>query len=349
MEAALIRRELENRYRASSHQISVYWIKHESRDALSRELRSISDDAVIVPIVVRVPGFDNPNSIFNDLNSVIQLAEGDLSNDAVAKCVSNGARVILVLIAKTELKIAQTSSPVRLPSWFPVYGGEIVEVLIVDLTWSVSCPISHQCIRLDEINALVYELDCLVSKFLYDFSKVRKLDRYLGFARCVQKSPELSLREVVDQSEADLSKVSGASSYRLSLRAPKTPLSMICQVVQSSSIDKAPGAVGEVLSASLGFRVCVPISMMSLLARPRVDSRDPAIFEWSSFCWAVYFSYQLSTAAAHADQYPTQPYHVLIAYSFDLRRYLASVRDRLLSLRLEMENGSCTPGSMANY
>ena len=66
---------------------------------------------------------------------------------------------ILVLLARTDLKWADTSSPILLPDWFPVAPRQTPPVRIKDLTWSARSSLSDPTLELDDLRRILHDLD----------------------------------------------------------------------------------------------------------------------------------------------------------------------------------------------
>jgi hypothetical protein len=63
-------------------------------------------------------------------------------------------------------------------------------------------------------------------------------------------------------------------------------------------------------------------SLLAVLFRSTNPSNDADIRATHGFLVCLYAASQLVTAAAHADDYPAYPEHLLISMSLEMRRYL---------------------------
>ena len=112
--------------------LRVFWIRvHGDRDNFAQELRRLRNELPIVPWVLRAGGFRDPNSVMNDVRVVLDSARKDIAGVNEAARRRHG--IDLVLISRSDLHLADTSSPILLPEWFPVLPGQTPTVRIDDL------------------------------------------------------------------------------------------------------------------------------------------------------------------------------------------------------------------------
>lgn len=139
--------------------LNVYWVRLSGdRDEFEAELRQLRGEWPIIPWILRTPGvFLDPNSVMNDVVDVLENARNDIVGMAAHARNENG--IDLVLLSRTELRLAITSSPILLPDWFPVMSGQTATARINDLTWSVRVSVSDGAVACDEIQRILHELD----------------------------------------------------------------------------------------------------------------------------------------------------------------------------------------------
>ena len=113
----------------------------------------------MVPVVLRVPGFVDPNAVMNDLGGVLEGCESDLRAPDMRERLARHGFVDFVLISRREFALAATSSPLQVPEWFPVSAGQEVTARIEDLTWSSGVALSAPEAHTGEIKRLLCELD----------------------------------------------------------------------------------------------------------------------------------------------------------------------------------------------
>ena len=139
MDATQLVEEVHRR-RARPHELTglrVFWVTlSEDRDQFVDKLLKARGNLPLVPVVLRRRGlFLDPNSVMNDVTTVISDARDDIIS--ISKCAQEHNHLDLLVLSRSELALAVTSSPLRLPEWFPVMPGQTVAAHIDDLTWSV--------------------------------------------------------------------------------------------------------------------------------------------------------------------------------------------------------------------
>ena len=145
--------------------IRFYWVAITpeddggDRNRFRQLLRDAAGDYPLVPVVLRVPGFADPNAVMNDLGAVLEGCENDLRALEMRERLARHGFVDFVLISRREFALAATSSPLQVPEWFPVSAGQEVTARIEDLTWSVGVALSAPEAHAGEIKRLLCELD----------------------------------------------------------------------------------------------------------------------------------------------------------------------------------------------
>lgn len=127
-------------------ELSVFWVTLSTdRDEFADALRQTRGKWPLVPVILRTPGlFRDPNAVMNDVTSIIDEARSEILS--MVDCISRCGGVGLVVLSRRELRLAVTSSPLRLPEWFPVMAGMGVAARIDDLTWSVHVRLSDEAV-----------------------------------------------------------------------------------------------------------------------------------------------------------------------------------------------------------
>ena len=145
-------------------ELSVFWVTlpTEDRNEFADTLRQTRGQWPLVPVVLRTPGlFRDPNAVMNDVTSILDEAKSEISS--MVDCVSRYKGVGLVVLNRRELRLAVTSSPLRLPEWFPVMAGNEVAARIDDLTWSVHVRLSDEAVAVNDLQRILHELDKAVT------------------------------------------------------------------------------------------------------------------------------------------------------------------------------------------
>ena len=94
------------------------------RDRFGRSLLEMASGHALVPVVLRVRGFEDPNAVANDLVAVLEACGDDLRRPETRDRIVGHGFVDFVLISRRSFSLAATSSPLLLPDWFPVSAGE---------------------------------------------------------------------------------------------------------------------------------------------------------------------------------------------------------------------------------
>ena len=206
--------------------IRFYWvtITHEDdggdRNRFRGLLRESAGGYPLLPAVLRVAGFEDPNAVMNDLAAVLETCRNDLQAPEVRERSVRHGFVDFVLISRREFALAATSSPLHLPDWFPVSSGQDVTARIEDLTWSAGVALSAPEAHIGEIKRLLCDLDRILLRRVRevgagDHRLVRGiLDRF-------QPDPaeSVSLEDFLSGAQAALDNVKNPRDYRPSSRS----------------------------------------------------------------------------------------------------------------------------------
>ena len=238
--------EIKRRSADLGDPIRFYWVVISAEDDggdRDRFARSLSQQAFthpLVPVVLRTPGFMDPNSVMNDLAAVLEDSKTDILDGGMRRRISQEGYVDVVLVSRKELALAVTSHPCSSPAGFPCSRNEKWAARIFDLTWTASVPLSATEVHTEDVRRLLYDLDCALVKRL---------------------------------------RVVGESDRRLE-------------------------------------------SIFAVLHRPTTPIGDPAVRWALDVIVTVLAACQLTTAAAHADEYSRYPVRLVGSLSRDLRRAL---------------------------
>jgi len=103
--------------------LSVFWMTLSgNRDEFALELRRVRGEWPLVPWILRTAGlFRDSNSVMNDVISILDEARCEIGE--VADHARQCGGVDLVVLGRSELRLAVTSSPILLPDWFPLTPG----------------------------------------------------------------------------------------------------------------------------------------------------------------------------------------------------------------------------------
>ena len=329
-------RELAEWSRPSSMPLNVFWITMQGeRENFAHQLRLLRQQLAIVPLVVRDISFSDPNSVMNDVSSALSAARTEI--ETISLAVRNCGYMDLVLVSRKEWNLAISSSPVTLPTWFPISPEEVVTCRIKDLTWATAVPLSDRVAQLEDLRRLLYELDVsLTAKLLLtaaaDSRRLKSLWSHLS------ETNGGSFTEELKRGDERLRGIRNPSEFRPSIKS-RTTVGYIWAAANSTSPDRI-ARVARALTEGLQLSrtaVSDPPPLLAVLNRP--SDRNISEEIWWCYCLvvAVRTACQFVTAAAHADEYARYPVALLRSVSLDLRSFLDGA-----VVRLQKECRECT-------
>lgn len=315
--------------------LRVFWVQvPRDRDDFKRELIRQRAQSSIVPWVLRKATLQNPNSVMSDIAEILNDAREEI--EAVQDAAVKAGGVDLVLLGRTDLKLADTSSPIRLPDWFPVAPGQTPTVLIRDLTWSTRVPLSDPTLALDDLRRILHDVDhALTDRLQGSLETDHRCTNSLWNQICRNGG---KIGDELKRMKTRLHEISNPAAYRPSA-VPGKPT--MVGLLWAHANSKAPDAVQKTAKALAdGLRIeddgvdRDDVSLVAVLNRP--SNRMDARVRWA-FCLiaTVRGACQLVTAAAHADEYPRFGAQLLQATSHDLRSFLDDAVTRLRTPEVE--------------
>lgn len=305
-------------------ELSVFWVTLSgNRDEFADEVRRVRGDWPLVPVIPRTPGlFRDPNAVMNDVTSILHDAKHEVLE--MVGCIRRCSGVGLVVLSRSELRLAVTSSPLRLPEWFPVMAGKDVAARIDDLTWSVHARLSDEAVAVNDLQRILHELDkVLVARIREALKSDHRHVQALRDRICRQGESDFSL--VLEEIDKMLDSITNPTDFRPSTSRNPTMVGRLWFEANRNSPDELR-KVAKALSRALGTDPKMLLSdmttLMAMMNRPTSPIDDPGT-RWSFHLIVTLRSAcQLVTATAHADQYPMFPEVLLRATSLDLRRFL---------------------------
>ena len=309
--------------------LRVFWVwVRGDRDDFMRKLTQLRARSPVVPWVLRRAVLQNPNSVMSDVGEILNDAREEI--EAVRDAAAKAGGVDLVLLGRADLKLADTSSPILLPDWFPVAPGQTPAVRIKDLTWSARVRLSDPTVELDDLRRILHDVDhALTNRLQASLKTDHRLTNAL-WDHIGGKGEKID--DALRHMKAHLRKVSNPAAYRPSVAHGR---STMVALLWAHANSKAPDAVLKTARALAdGLRIeddDVPgtdASLVAVLNRP--SSRMDARVQWA-FCLIVTVrgACQLVTAAAHADEYPAFGAQLLQSTSLDLRSFLDDAATKL--------------------
>jgi hypothetical protein len=317
-------------------QVAAFWCQcTDRRDDLRAEICNRESTTCVVPLVLRGPGFEHPNSVHSDLLALISEHRLEIEQRVQTFANTPVEAVALLLISRAELRVPQMASPVALPSWFPVRGGEVTYVPVIDLAGRVAAPLNAPEGKLEQLCELLYTLNGALLTRIRAVAKqdVGRVVPLFNEIRMGEDPPAngAAVEEFLSQADAFHQSIKNPSGFRPGAR-DKSIISILLLVGNSRSPD-ALNKVGKLTATALGLsedRVnpSAP-SIVSVLLRS--TNRDTTkLVQWGrNLITSVYAASQLVLAAAHADAYPSFPIVLIRSVSLDLRSSLTSIIDSI--------------------
>lgn len=327
--AQLLESILERRSRSGSL-LCIYWLMVTSdRSRYADAFRSLASGKLVSVSVVRDTGFSNPNSIAADVIAILNNIREEVE-ETFRQATTSGSYALL-LLGKSELPVAQSSSPVTLPEWFPVAAGQISDLLVEDLTWLADGPINCSEAKIDEMCELLYDLEGALLRRLHD-SHAANHNNSNAFMELIRNAQDESYAELLKTFRRSHDDVRSATGFRPSRRASSSLISRIWEISQKRTPEDLLKP-GRALSDALGLTpdlIIPPESLAAILNRPSNRDTSNAQKFARGLMVTIGVACQFITAAAHADSYPRYPVPLLISFSYDLRASLSSALATLI-------------------
>ena len=334
MEPGTIVEEIRRSRVRDSRPLSVFWVcVSVRRGDVARDLRRLRGALALVPHVLRTGGFVDPDSVMNDVSDVLNRAKDDIQ--ALNEVAREQEGIDLVVVSRRELSLANTSSPIELPEWFPVRPGQTAPVRIEDLTWSAAVALSHGASGLDDLRRILYEVDKALLARLRA-SRERDRRRTQSFLDLVLSGPaagggvgEELINEELERVRRTLEAVRNPTGYRPSVSKNPTVVGRLWAHANQTAPDgllKTAKALAKALDVG---ETDDDESLVAVLNRPsnRIDGMG---VRWAfGLIVTLRMACQLATAAAHADDYPRFSEVLLRSTSENLRRFLDGAAAKL--------------------
>lgn len=326
LDAARLVEVTRSRLEGSAEPLHVYWYRvetEESRAHFCEALCAARADLPLVPIVVRLAVFVDPNMILSDLNGLI----ADNRNGLEVIRARAGQPIALVLLARGDFRLAQTGSLIVLPEWFPNLGGQEVYVRVRDLLFDVdTVRFNAPEGRTEDLAARLLGLErALVSRLEAVFATTpRRSDAFWGhITKHLEGGTSTeALRAIMTGYKKHIDGIADPRAYR---PAAKNKTSLLCQLIalaQRSSVEQLLGlakVTAEALALPSDLSLRQPF--ITILLRP-TESMDGAVRFAHTVITGAYGGYQFLNAAAHASEHPQVSIAFLYLNSKDLRTVL---------------------------
>lgn len=319
--------------------IYLFWLEiSDGRDELCAALDPVLRPLGVVPLALRSPLLRDPNAWSQD--AVQLIADNRESFEEFRDLIAAGRSTGVLVLAKTRLPVAQSSSPALLPGWFPSYGGRQVAAFARDVLASAGCSLKAQVLRIEDLCELLYELELVMCKrheILLAANKHQGVALWDSFLR--DRSKFDNRGEFLVAWKAGIASVRDARSFRPSLTAGWS----LVAALWASFLDTRPSALtaqGDKFADFLGLNSTMsPFVRAPLLPILFRSANEKNVTERAKLGRGLIVlagvACQLSTAAAHADQYGLVRAATATSLSIDLRDAFV----RLVSaLRISVES-----------
>jgi hypothetical protein len=323
----------------------VAWVACDGvREEVAHEIKRLSDDLALVPLVVRTGGFDDPNTLSQDVLELIVSARSQLLDPELrSQCRSRGC-LYLLLLGRRELGLMSTESPIALPSWFPVAAGELNAMKVIDLTWRAVVSLASREVGAGDVARLLFELEGESLRALErrNGESRRHTDRLLSLLKADDGQPS-NIDAVIEACRGYRATVTDINHFRPSIRSGKSLVALLWARVNATAPDGLT-ALGTALADSLGMcpasELEVHQPLIAVLSRPS-GAVSPSGLWGRSLLIALRSGCQLTTASAHADAYPKYDSRTVQAMSLDIRRALDAYCRDLRRLNETMTRNVC--------
>jgi hypothetical protein len=268
-------------------------------------------------------GFVDANAVASDLLRVLESARAELRQPDFAERLRAANRLDVVLIARRELELDSSSSPIVLPSWFPVFPSTTMTATIADLTWSTHVSLRADELHAGEIGRLIFELDRELARNLRaSLERDHQLVNSLHDALRLTTDDKAPFAELLDNADAALDRVTSPRDYRPSTVRNLTLVGRLWRLANTKPADRLGNVAKRVVNALDLSAAEVSVqheSIVTVLGRPSSPIEDP-VRRWGfNLIVTIRAACQLITAAAHADEYAEYPLPLVRSISRDVR------------------------------
>lgn len=330
VDAKLIRELIDTVEWEEQQQIRLFWVKinDKPRDEVARELVQLNSDCVTLPLILRESLFVSSNAILSDFVKLIEINRSQFDKVNLNK---NG-KLTIVLLLKDELKLSQVSSPVNLPTWFPVLGGLETFLKISNLIQMAEVGLLH-CpeAKIETFSELIYELESMmVQRLRYvESSNSGKASSMIGMLY-TENAPNTNI--AISSFEDSLGLITDPRSYRVNSSKKNSLMSLLLNKILKSSPDQLASFANKISAIFFDESdETLKPTLFSIMLRP---SNKVTILtrNWHAILLSCFQVYQLTNASAHAGEYPAYPINLIYSNSYDLIRFLNDANLYLMKL-----------------
>lgn len=329
-DACLAARTINDLARESTFTLNAYWLAlvgdRKEYAARLAPLLEVPD----TPVLIVKERFDNANSIMTDLARILEQNRAAVLA-ALRHSRPDPQRISIVLLARSELAVAEESSPVVWPEWIPVVGLTEVPCLITDITRRINVPLNEPGVNVGKLNRALYALEgALIRRLMVTTGHLPQ--SYQLLFEVITRRSDVSWADFLAKVKSAHKSVQSTESYRPSVRTGDSVVSRLWEVSRTGSakdIDRAVAGLTEALhivspGALQDWHEC----LFGALARIPGESPDARRFA-RSMMFTISASCQYVTCAAHAHDYPELPFNLITSVIDDLYKGLANTESCL--------------------
>lgn len=318
------------RFDGAGCDLSVFWLRVPTgRDAYAARVRELVGDKPVVVIVVRTVRFDNPNSLMADLASLFDEAK-EACLESLGEVGSDTSKFAFLLLSRTDFRISQASSPVEMPTWFPILGGRQVFCVVDDLSWRIEVSLNALELDTGELNRRLFELEGALLRRLEFVSGVDSI-RLDPLGAVLARRPEEQIATILRRARDHHRSVANPDAYRPTVSDGKVIIARLWGIAQAKPME-LQHAVAKALTTALhmaGEDYGVNDSLVAVISRPSKRERFEEDRLSRNLILTVAATFQYITCAAHADAYARYPLSLLRAMTLNLRDTLAEIESAL--------------------
>jgi hypothetical protein len=324
----------------STFDLSAYWLAVAgNRDEYAANLGAILAPQGVPVLIVRKQRFDNANYLSVDLARLLEENQGAVLAGLRRRGLGPH-RPAVVLLARTELPVLQSDSPVIWPEWVPNVGGKEVPCLITDITRRINVRMDDPEAKSFEVNRALHAVESALVRRLIAVSE-RDATAHLRLFAAIKRPSDVSWTGFLGKAKTSLRDVSTTESYRPNGKKGDSVVSRLWGVAQS-------GSHADILAMAVGLKEALRISncdliedwregLFSALGRSHLTGESKADEFSRAVVHTVSASCQYITCAMHGHEYQRFPLQLVTSAVADLSASLRAIEACLNLLPLEDE------------
>lgn len=306
-----------------SHRVIAFWYQlNEGREQYAAEIKRLRGALPVVPLLPRKPmAFLSPNSILADLRALIDDAKSEFES---LTAPGMDKSICLVILSRSRMDLPQITSPMVLPSWFPVCPSHEIQIVIVDVLSSTRGPLNSTESKIANLHFSLYQLDKSALRML----KRSAFSSRSALLRCILPSRD-SQSDFMNAYEKFLDGIDDPYCYRLS--GKNTP-TFCGRLLHSAYSENPSGIRTKAIQLGKALPLAVlpqshnlsrlnfdgPESLVAAIMRPMPPLPDYSARLAFSLLVSIYAASQFITITAHSAEYPHFSLNLLSSFSTDL-------------------------------